>query len=52
MCQESHYVSALDSPLEPRIKVEKSRARNSAAPTLKGLRWLPTVLTVCTPEEG
>ena len=37
ICQESHYVSALDSPLEPRIKVETSRARNSAAPTLEGL---------------
>ena len=37
MCQESRYVSALDSPLEPRIKVETSRARNSAAPTLEGL---------------
>ena len=37
MCQESHYVGALGSPLEPRIKVEKSWARSPAAPTLKGL---------------
>ena len=37
MCQESHYVGALDSPLEPRIKVDTSRARNSASPTLKDL---------------
>ena len=30
-------VGALDSHQEPRIKVEKSRARNPAPPPLKGL---------------
>ena len=38
ICQESHYVGALDSSLEPRIKVEKSRARNPAPPPLKGFK--------------
>ena len=36
LCQESHYVGAFHSPPEPRLMVEKSRARNPAAPTLKG----------------
>ena len=30
ICQESHYVGALECSLEPGIKVEKSRARNPA----------------------
>ena len=34
------YVGALDSPPEARIMVEKTQARNPAAPALKGLSQL------------
>ena len=33
--QESHYVGEIDTPPEPWIMVGKSRAPNTAAPTLK-----------------